>query len=991
MVFKRSLYIIIMLGICLGCLAGPIDAEKAVGKAVAFMQARGIHPTMSTVKAITPSDSSTPPYFIVNTDKGFVIVSGEEGTDEILGYTDHGNYDPKAVPPGMQSLFDSYAHQIGDMRTNKVKAHRRHLVQRQAISPIIISQWDQGVPTTIGDAYNMLCPIIDGKRSLGGCVAVAMAQVMRHNRWPEKACKGISGYNAGDAVGMLDSLPPYKFDWDNMAVSYTGEETEEEETAVAMLIRYCGQASLTQYSLTSSDAFGKDALKALKSDFEYASTARYVKRNDYNSEKWDDLLYDELTAGRPVIYFGTNAEHGHCFICDGSDGKEFYHINWGWGGRYDGYFKLSALQPENAESGYTLNQFAIIGIMPPHQAPQAISFTDTNVKRICVENWDTNLDGELSYVEASKVTSLNSIFKGNKNIEDFNELQYFVGLQSIEEEAFAGCTSLKTLELPENITTIGEHAFWNCSKLNDITIPDNVSSIGNGAFAACNNMSKLRVSSNNTTYDSRGRCNAIIKTASNTLVAGCGKTIIPSTVIGIEDEAFKQCLSLKTITLPANISTIGAYAFAGCTNLADIYTLCTTPPVAQKYAFDECHPIVYVPQDTKKYYEEAEEWMNLTIVDINENTISCPPISFLREKGGTLTIDLNNSESIIGLQFKLTLPDGVTIKADENQNWLIEKSDRASDLMLHCTQQSDGSYIVMLMSMSLNTIYGNDGSVLTIPIEADDNIEAGTHEVLLDEITITMIGNNNMITGIYPPEFSSFITIKDFETGDVNHDHFINITDVMMTVNHILGNTLGRFHVEDSDLDFNERIDVTDVMLIVKTILDQDIESPNNTSHSSGALFVTKKTHSCMLALEDPSDYNAMQMTVTMPEDGNLPDITLCGANASTHTVSYTLSNDGKLTVVVFSLEGKPFDGNSQDILNICASNSLTDISISDVTLTTIAYKSVKKEPSVANAIEEVVTTQSDPDSPAYNLAGQRVSHSYKGIVIKNGQKYLKR
>ena len=76
---------------------------------------------------------------------------------------------------------------------------------------------------------------------------------------------------------------------------------------------------------------------------------------------------------------------------------------------------------------------------------------------------------------------------------------------------------------------------------------------------------------------------------------------------------------------------------------------------------------------------------------------------------------------------------------------------------------------------------------------------------------------------------------------------------------------------------------------------------------------------------------------ILRPYIGNLPDITLCGANASTHTVSYTLSNDGKLTVVVFSLEGKPFDGNSQDILNICASNSITDISISDVTLTTTA------------------------------------------------------
>ena len=991
MVFKRSLYIIIMLGICLGCLAGPIDTEKAVGKAVAFMQAHGLQPTVNTVKAIKPSDGSAPIYYIVNTSKGFLIVSGEEGTEEILGYSDHGIYDPNNVPPVMQSWLDGYARQIGDMRTKRTNVHPRHLTQRQAISPILSSQWDQGVPTPTGDVYNMLCPFIDGKRSLGGCVAVAMAQVMRHHHWPETTCKGIAAYNAGNNVGRLDSLPSVQFDWDKMKDSYIGEESEEEKMAVATLIRYCGQASLTQYSLTSSDAYGNDAAKALKNNFGYANTARYIKRNDYNSEKWDDLLLDELMAGRPVIYFGANADHGHCFICDGYDGEDFYHINWGWGGRYDGYFKLSALQPENAESGYALNQHAIIGIMPTHQAPQAISFTDTNVKNICVANWDTNFDGELSYVEASKVTSLNSVFKGNKYIEDFNELKYFVGLQVIDNEAFAGCSALKTVELPENIITIGDHAFTGCSSLSDITIPDKVSEIGIGAFAACNNMSKMRVSSYNTTYDSRGGCNAIIKTANNTLVAGCGGSIIPSTIRAIEDEAFKQCLSLKTITLPQNISTIGAYAFAGCTNLTSIYTLCTTPPAAQSHAFDESHPIVYVPQNTKTLYEEAEEWRNLIIVDANENTIGCPPISFLRDKGGILTVNLNNSESIIGLQFKLTLPEGVTIKADDNQNWLIEKSERATDMMLHCTQQSDGTYIIMLMSMSLNMIDGNEGSVLTIPIEADNDIEAGTHEVSLSEITITIIGNNNMITGIYPPELSSFITIRDFETGDVNHDHLINVTDVMMTVNHILGNTLGRFHAEDSDIDFNERIDVTDVMLIVKMILDQDIENPNNSTHSSGALFVTKKTHSCMLALEEPSGYNAMQMTVAMPEGADQPIITLCGANASTHTISSTLNDDGTLTIVVFSLEGKPFDSNSQDILNISASSSMSDVRFNEIILTTTAYESVEKEPSVADGIEETVTVQPDSDCPIYNLAGQRVSHSYKGIVVKNGHKYLKR
>ena len=986
---KLLTYIILLISISIRCMASPIDTQEAAERAKAFMHSRGLHPSTVSVKPVMAPGSNTPSFFIADTGYGYVIVGGAESSGEILGYTDRSDYDQQLIPPSAMTFLESCGSNTNAPQPSARKTPLRNKGPRKAVSPIITSNWDQGITTATGDAYNMLCPTIDEKHTLSGCVAVAMAQVMRHHRWPATRCKGIKPYNAGSNVGLLDSLPPVQFDWDNMMDCYIGEETDEEQMAVATLMQYCGQATLTKYSLSSSDAYGTEATKALRDIFGYAPTLRYIKRSDYNGEKWDDMLHEELQAGRPVIYFGTNSEHGHCFICDGCDNDGFYHINWGWGGRYDGYFKLNALRPENAASGYNINQQAIIGIIPTDQAPQAIAFADSTAKAICVANWDTNSDGELSCMEASKVASLAQAFKGNASIRTFEELKYFSGLQTIEDEAFENCTSLQSVELPAGITSIGTHAFMGCTKLKAILIPYTVNDIGIGAFASCNSMNNMSVSADNPIYDSRDGCNAIIETSSNRIVAGCSQTVIPSSARAIGEEAFSKCLTLTTLTLPQSIASIETHAFAGCTNLRNIYGLRTNPPATQSGAFEGCPATVYVPQNAKNLYEENEEWGKLYIIDLSSNTLSCQPVTFLRKKGATLAVELNNNEDIIGLQFYLKLPQGLKVKTDSLQKWQIEKTERSEDLTLHCTQQSDGTYIVMLMSMTLNVIDGNEGSVLNIPIEADENIEAGTHDVVFSEITLTLLGDNNMISGIYPPTFSTNITIKDFETGDVNHDHAINVTDVMMTVNHILGNNLAKFHAEDSDIDSNSRIDVTDVMLIVQMILDQEIQTPNQNNHATGPVFVRRMPLHNDITLDAPSRYNALQMTVALPESGSQPEIELCGTNAYTHAIATQRRNDGRWNVVVYSLGGKPFDAQSPTILTISSPYPQETIMTSNIILTTTSYETEEMSGRTTDGMEEAATPNDEDTPPTYNLSGQRVDRSYKGIVVRNGKKYM--
>ena len=292
-----------------------------------------------------------------------------------------------------------------------------------------------------------------------------------------------------------------------------------------------------------------------------------------------------------------------------------------------------------------------------------IVFADDNVKAICVANWDTNGDGELSYDEAAQVTTLNvngaSPFKQNNTITSFDELQYFTGLTSLNASAFYYCTRLTSITFPsslqqigamafmgcyvlasiplhEGITSISAQAFDHCTSLTSINIPASVTSIASTTFLACTGLVNITVESGNIFFDSRDNCNAIIRTSTNQLLAGCKNTLIPNTVTSIGQHAFRgnsaltsitlptsitlidnyafyDCTALTTITLPSSLSSIGAKVFHNCTGLQSITVKATTPPTlatGDNDSFDGVNKTipVYVPCGTVADYEAASGW-----------------------------------------------------------------------------------------------------------------------------------------------------------------------------------------------------------------------------------------------------------------------------------------------------------------------------------------------------------------------------------------------
>lgn len=400
---KKHLFVVLaLLAAAFAAQAAPIGKNEALRKAQAVAGKRGknIH-TEPVYKAPRKGgmEEGTAGYYVFDIDggAGFVIIAGDDAvttSDGLLGITDRGSFDRENIPDNFKAWLEACAAEMEAVgKTGTAYAPDVHV----EITPMITTKWNQD------DPYNSLCPTYAWQGSTEhyytGCTNTAMAQLMRYNKWPQDNTVTIPEHFEQPA------LPPTTFDWDKMKDSYSGNYTDEERTAVAKLMYYCAQSTKSNYRYNGTGASLLNAAIAMKTYFGYDSNLKYVERRMFSIADWDGIIYGELAAGRPVLYGGNSSSVGHAFVCDGYR-DALYHINWGWGGYCDGYFRLPVLNPSGSgiggsstEDGYSMNQQALIGIQKP---------TGNAEEPVYLSSYSVAIDGtsvSFSYYNMNDVTA----------------------------------------------------------------------------------------------------------------------------------------------------------------------------------------------------------------------------------------------------------------------------------------------------------------------------------------------------------------------------------------------------------------------------------------------------------------------------------------------------------------------------------------------------------------------------------------------------------
>ena len=245
----------------------------------------------------------------------------------------------------------------------------------------------------------------------------------------------------------------------------------------------------------------------------------------------------------------------------------------------------------------------------------AIIETESNTLVIGCKNTTIPADvtsiGGCAFYDCSSLTSI-TIPKGVTSIwadafagcSGLTSITISAGVTSIGGEAFSDCSSLTSITLPASVTSIGNGAFGGCSGLTSITIPASVTGLGDYLFTGCSSLTSIKVDKENKYYDSRNNSNAIIATESNTLVYGCKNTTIPASVTRLGDYAFAGCSGLTSITIPQGVTSIGYYAFANCSGLTSI-TIPQSVTSIGECAFSNCHDLVFYCYEDSTAYEYA--------------------------------------------------------------------------------------------------------------------------------------------------------------------------------------------------------------------------------------------------------------------------------------------------------------------------------------------------------------------------------------------------
>lgn len=392
-----------------------------------------------------------PTYYVFNksSNNGYLIISADDATESLIGYSDNGYFDYNSIPSNMKWWLCNYEKEIEYIRKAGVTTVGNNSTGEGivVVSPLLKNiLWNQDSP------FNDNCPAVGTETTTAGCVAIAMAQTMNYYKWPEKGVGNKNYLWNGETIGADFGVTTYQ--WDKIADTYTSSNSQDSKDAVATLVYHCGIAVNMDYGVEGSSAFSENIPNALSNYFNYDKGVMLLYREYYGRGEWEDVLKKELNGNRPIIYGGQSEYDGHSFVCDGYDSNNMFHFNWGWRGNCNGYFKISLLTPDIYSDGlqaggFNYNQEAIVGIQKPVQS----STTPTYLVCSGLEPSKTVLNrGESLTINNGSITNLGGgAFVGKYGVALYRQSDdKIVSSSSVKdiEMAYRTVASMDDLELP---------------------------------------------------------------------------------------------------------------------------------------------------------------------------------------------------------------------------------------------------------------------------------------------------------------------------------------------------------------------------------------------------------------------------------------------------------------------------------------------------------------------------------------------------------------
>ena len=570
---------------------------------------------------------TTAEYQIIGNEQGgFAVIAADDLVPEVLGvstskYSDGANENFRWWLEAVQGAVQ-YAVQNGvSLSTTKPDPAK----YPTHVGPLMTTLWDQGEP------YNRLLPtsLYGGGRCVTGCVATAMAQVLKYFEVP--VC-GIGSrtiyYPQGNYTGtaITADFGEHNYDWANMLDDYKGVSYNDDQAmAVAVLMRDCGVAADMQYGGSNntengSGAYSTDAAAGLRTYFGIAD-AECLERDNYSEAEWMDIVYRTLSEDGPCYYGGASySSGGHAFVLHGYNEEGKVYVNWGWSGDDDGYYDIALLNP----GWYTFNmgQDMIIGVKG---APREL--TEESVELAEAGTLSTVLDDEkIGTVGTLKIT-------GNLNSSDLRQIRRLGGVDENGEKTGG---YLQVLDLSEarivsggdpyliengkKLTTADDElpakAFWGCKYLQKLVLPAGLKRWGEGGLGLCTQLRELEIGEIAADADFVIDDEIVWNTEKTEIIAVLpvmsGELRIADGTVALRNCAMAGCARLSKVVLPASLTTIGREAMRNCSGLMEIRVVNKEVPelkgsdVFAGITVYTCK--LYVPAGTKTKYAQSAQW-----------------------------------------------------------------------------------------------------------------------------------------------------------------------------------------------------------------------------------------------------------------------------------------------------------------------------------------------------------------------------------------------